>query len=166
MGTMSQFLIRINKMRLGSHFIYNYNLKQIFGIVLFVLILFPSCSLFQKKKNYPVEHTFERSYYDTTQLEYEASYLNGKLDGISRVWYPSGKLQSYSEYKYNYPHGKWKKYFENGFLMYEVSYSHGLKQGYEKWYHDNGRLKSEQEFEDDKPLSTITRWKPDGTLLY
>ena len=108
----------------------------------------------------------ERSYFNNGNLEYEATYLNGKLDGISRVWYEDGALLSESNYNNGIPHGEWKIYYKNQSIKYEGTYEYGAKFGYEKWFYENGQLKSKQKFIMGKPLAEITRWKPDGTLIY
>ncbi len=153
-------------MRHASHFFKKNIFQQILLVMISTLLLFPGCSQFQNGEVDPIEYKFERSYYEDGQLEYEASYLHGKLDGTSKVWYPDGNLKSASDYKLGQPHGKWEKFFKDGGKMYEVFYAHGLKEGYEKWYHENGAIKSEQEFKADMPVTDITRWKNDGTLLY
>jgi antitoxin component YwqK of YwqJK toxin-antitoxin module len=166
MGTASQILNGQNKMRHASHFFLKNTFQQMLRVMIFTLILFPACSQIQHVDIDPVENTIERSFYENGQMEYEASYLHGKLDGTSKVWYPDGILKSTSAYKLGLPHGAWEKYYENGEKMYEVHYSNGLKDGTEKWFYENGSIKSEQEFKADKPISDITRWKIDGTLLY
>ena len=108
----------------------------------------------------------KRSYFPNGNIEYEAEYLNGKLDGLSRVWHKDGTLFSESEYSNGQPHGVWKKYFPNNNIMYEASYEFGNKHGNEKWFYETGRIKSEQNFINGNAKLDITRWKPDGTLIY
>jgi len=166
MGTSSQILIRVLKIRPASHPFLKNNIQHMLRVIFIFLILLPACSQIQHVKISSVENTFERSFYENGQIEYEASYLHGKLDGSSKVWYPDGTLKSASNYKFGLAHGKWEKYYKNGKKMYEAYYSNGLKDGTEKWFHENGSIKSDQEFKADKPISEITRWKIDGTLLY
>ena len=108
----------------------------------------------------------EESYYPNGQLEYNAEYLNGKLDGISKHWSEDGFLISESEYSNGKLHGIWKKYYPNQNTMHEAHYFHGQKHGMEKWYYENGQLKSEQSFHYEAPLGTIIRWHPDGSIIY
>ena len=108
----------------------------------------------------------ERSYYQNGKLEYEAEFVNGKLDGTSRVWSVDGNLYSKSEYSNGQPHGVWIIFHSNGTLMHEVQYEYGQKHGVEKWYYENGQLKSEQKFSYGKPVTDMIRWNPNGTLLY
>ena len=108
----------------------------------------------------------KRSYFSNGNIEYEAEYLNGKLDGLSRTWYENGPISSASLYDNGQPHGIWKKYHINGSIMYEVHYEYGEKHGIEYWYYDNGQTKSEQRFSYGISVSEMIRWQPDGKIIY
>ena len=116
--------------------------------------------------NSSTQKEVKQSFFSNGNLEYEAEYVNGKLDGASKVWLEDGTLYSISKYSNNQPHGIWKKFHPNGKLMFEVNYEYGQKHGMEKWHYDNGNLKSEQEFDFGISISEITRWNIDGTLIY
>ena len=105
-----------------------------------------------------LQRQIETSYYTNGTLEYEAEFLNGKLDGLSRYWSQDGILLSESEYSNGKPHGIWKKYNDQQNVIYEAHYFHGNKHGTEKWYYDNGQLKSEESFKFGKPTNDIIRW--------
>ena len=143
-------------------FLYSQNL------ILFLIIIIGGCTHF-KPENNPNSSTqkkVERSYFSNGNLEYEAEFVNGKLDGTSKVWLEDGTLYSVSQYSNDQPHGTWKKFHPNGKLMFELNYEYGQKHGHEKWYYENGNIKSEQEFEYGNAKSGIIRWNFDGTLLY
>ena len=147
----------------NNQFIFFYSQN----LILF-LILIGGCTHF-KHENNPNPSTqkkVERSYFSNGNLEYEVEYVNGKLDGVSKVWLEDGTLYSISKYSNNQPHGIWKKFHSNGKLMFEVNYEYGQKHGVEKWYYENGNLKSEQEFDFGISILEITRWNIDGTLIY
>ena len=108
----------------------------------------------------------ERSYFPNGNLEYEAEFVNEKLDGTSRVWSEDGILLSVSEYSNDLPHGKWQLFHPNEKLKYQTTYFHSQKHGYERWYYENGQLKSEQIFNYGKTETEIIRWDLDGTILY
>lgn len=137
-------------------------------VLLFLMLIVSGCTHF-KPENDPtllIQKIVKRSFFSNGTLEYEAEFLNGKLDGISKVWLEDGTLYSVSQYSNDQPHGNWKKFHPNGKLMFEVNYEYGQKHGTEKWYYENGNIKSEQEFEFGNTKSAIIRWKFDGTLLY
>ena len=137
-------------------------------IILFPYLIFTGCTQLNNKNEPQLSNKriVERSYSQNGTLEFEAEYINGKLDGNSQVWLEDGTLYSISKYSNNQPHGIWKKFHPNGKLMFEVNYEYGQKHGVEKWYYENGNLKSEQEFDFGISISKITRWNIDGTLIY
>jgi len=137
-------------------------------IFLFLYLIFTGCTQLNNKNEPQLSNkrAVERSYFQNGTLEFETEYINGKLDGTSKVWLEDGTLYSISKYSNNQPHGIWKKFHPNGKLMFEVNYEYGQKHGVEKWYYENGNLKSEQEFDFGISISEITRWYIDGTLIY
>ena len=148
----------------NNQFIFLYS--QI--VILFLILIIGGCTHFKSgnKLNFSTQKKVERSYFSNGNLEYEAEFVNGKLDGISKVWLEDGTLFSVSQYSNDHPHGNWKKFHPNGKLMFELNYEYGIKHGTEKWYYENGNIKSEQEFEYGNAKSGIIRWNFDGTLLY
>ena len=137
-------------------------------IILFLYVIFTGCTQLNNKNEPQLSNKriVERSYFQNDTLEFEAEYINGKLDGNIQVWLEDGTLYSISKYSNNQPHGIWKKFHPNGKLMFEVNYEYGQKHGVEKWYYENGNIKSEQEFDLGISTSEITRWYIDGTLIY
>ena len=138
------------------------------NIILFFILMMSGCTHFKpgNEPNSSIQKEVKQSFFSNGNLEYEAEYVNGKLDGTSKVWLEDGTLYSISKYSNNQPHGIWKKFHPNGKLMFEVNYEYGQKHGVEKWYYENGNLKSEQEFDFGISIPEITRWKIDGTLIY
>ena len=116
--------------------------------------------------NPSIQKEVKQSVFSNGNLEYEAEFVNGKLDGTSKVWLEDETLYSVSQYSNDQPHGAWKIFHPNGKLMFVVNYEYGEKHGTEKWYYENGQVKSEQEFEYGNAKSGIIRWNFDGTLLY
>ena len=137
-------------------------------IILFLYLIITSCTQISNKNEPQLSNKriVERSYFQNGAIEFEAEYINGKLDGKSLVWLEDGSLFSISKYSNNQPHGIWKKFHPNGKLMFAMNYEYGEKHGTEKWYYENGQVKSEQEFENGNAKSEIIRWNFDGTLLY
>ena len=145
-----------------------YTFIKAFSSVLFLLFLFAGCThLGLVDSPVPLPNIdVERSYFPNGNLEYEAEFVNEKLDGTSRVWSEDGILLSVSEYSNGQPHGKWRTFHPNEKLMHETTYFHSQKHGYERWYYENGQLKSEQKFSYGKAETEIIRWHSDGTILY
>lgn len=145
-----------------------YNYFNPITLILFLFLLLVGCThlRFRNNDSTPPKKDVERSYYQNGNLEYEAEFINGKLDGTSRVWSEDGTLYSKSEYSNGQPHGVWIIFYSNGTLMHEVQYEYGQKHGTEKWYYENEQLKSEQKFSYGKPVTDMIRWNPDGSILY
>ena len=147
---------------------YPYTFINTFSTGLFLLFLFLGCTHLGLKDSpaTPFHTDVKRSYFPNGNLEYEAEFINEKLDGTSRVWSENGTLLSVSEYSNGQPHGVWKTFHSNEKLKYETTYFHSQKHGYERWYYENGQLKSEQNFNYGKVETEIIRWNSDGTILY
>ena len=138
------------------------------NIILFLILMMNGCTYFKpgNEPNPSTQKEVKQSFFSNGNLEYEAEFINEKLDGKSQVWLEDGTLFSISKYSNNQPHGIWKKFHPNGELMFEVNYEYRQKHGMERWYYDNGNLKSEQEFDFGISILEITRWNIDGTLIY
>lgn len=61
-------------------------------------------------------------------------------EGITKVYYESGKLKSEAPYKDNKIEGVVKCYYESGKLMSEIPYTANKKEGIEKVYRENGKM--------------------------
>ena len=119
-----------------------------FRIILFLFFVIAGCTHFglKDKTAPPPNIDVERSYFSNGNVEYEAEFINGKLDGLSRVWLEDGTLISESEYSNGHPHGIWMQYHPNGTIKHKLHYEYGKKNSDEKWFYENGQIKSEQKF--------------------
>tara|TARA_Y100001970_G_C14028192_1_gene747203 strand:+ start:229 stop:690 length:462 start_codon:yes stop_codon:yes gene_type:complete len=153
-------------MRHKSQFALSKKMKLIFMIYIFGILLSCTNIMIFKTKSNEINKDIKRSYFTNGNIEYEAKFLNGKLEGESRTWYKNGIIHTESQYNNGIPHGTWKKYHLDGSIMYEVQYIYGKKHGKEIWYYNNGQMKSLQKFNYDNPLEEIIRWEPNGDLLY
>lgn len=57
------------------------------------------------------------------------NYTNGKLDGLRKVFYPSGKIAEEMNYKVGKKNGSYKQYAENGIVLEESNYKNGEYDG-------------------------------------
>ena len=92
--------------------------------LLFLYLLFLGCTHLGLvySPTLPPKIDVERSYFPNGNIEYEAEFINNKLDGTSRVWLEDGTLLSISEYSNGKPHGDWKTFHPNEKLKYEITY--------------------------------------------
>lgn len=56
-------------------------------------------------------------------------YVNGKLDGVKKVYYKSGEIAEETNYKNGVKNGAYKSYAENGVVMEESVYKDGEYEG-------------------------------------
>jgi antitoxin component YwqK of YwqJK toxin-antitoxin module len=83
---------------------------------------------------------------DTTRFEH---YMNGKLDGVKKSYYPKSKIEKEVYYKEGLMDGPYKKYSREGVLLEELSFKQGKKDGELKYFYNDG-----------KPLS-VEHWTMD-----
>jgi len=56
----------------------------------------------------------------------EVSYRDGMQHGVSRDWFPSGKLKGESRYRENSLHGTTRELDEDGHILMEIEYEYGI----------------------------------------
>ena len=83
--------------------------------------------------------------------EIEYSYLDGKLHGMNREYYPSGQIRRECNYNNGLRDGIAKNWEENGSLRHETEYKNGKRNGVEKIY-KNGVLDMESIFKNDEMI--------------
>ncbi|MDM8556923.1 caspase family protein [Desulfococcaceae bacterium HSG7] len=86
--------------------------------------------------------TSEKYYYESGELEFVFSMINGKREGIGKGYYKSGKLESTRIYKNGKIEGIKKHYYESGELKWEYNHINGKIEGITKGYYKSGKLKS------------------------
>jgi antitoxin component YwqK of YwqJK toxin-antitoxin module len=94
------------------------------------------------------------------QIEY--SYVDGKLHGMNRKYYPSGHKRVECNYNCGLPDGIEKTWEENGNLNKETEYKNGKMDGVEKIYKD-GILTTEMIWEKDEMIQ-LKAFYEDGRL--
>ena len=57
------------------------------------------------------------TWYENGKMEFEANFVNGKIEGLATGWYPNGKMES------------------------ETNYVNGKREGYSTTWHENGEKK-------------------------
>lgn len=77
------------------------------------------------------QYVGEWKYYhlDSPKIMTTENYVNGKLSGIRKVFYPSGKIAEEANYKNGQKDGTYKKYLENGIVLEESIYKNGQYDG-------------------------------------
>jgi antitoxin component YwqK of YwqJK toxin-antitoxin module len=85
-----------------------------------------------------VEYRKERD--NKTNLVYEYRFENGKLNGITKVFYGSGELKEEMSFEQGIRTGINREYHRSGKLHYEYRFVKGKLDGETKRYDENGNL--------------------------
>jgi hypothetical protein len=89
----------------------------------------------------PVAHGAWVEWYDGGPMQYQATYVDGKIDGVERTWHPNSQLAT------------------------EVHFRHGQREGLRRTWDQQGRLRKEENWSADKPHGVWTVWEPDGKIF-
>jgi antitoxin component YwqK of YwqJK toxin-antitoxin module len=79
-------------------------------------------------------------------------YINGKLNGIRKVYYPNGKLAEETTYKEGLKEGIYKKYAENGVVLEESIYKKDMYNGLAIFRNSKNEIVGQGLFKDDKKV--------------
>jgi len=91
---------------------------------------------------------------DGTTIMAEEIYVNGKLDGIRKVFYDSGKPSDEMNYKNGVLNGKLFKYAENGQIISEEFYVNDAKHGKAIYRDSTGKIVEEIDFENGRIIKS------------
>ena len=88
-------------------------------------------------------------------LRYEWYYKDGKrADGVSKAWWPDGKLKQVKTWKNNTYNGKTNFWYPNGQKRLEETYKEGKPDGLRTRWHENGQKKYEGTYKNDELISS------------
>lgn len=102
---------------------------------------------------------------DGKSIMSEENYVNGKLDGEYKTFYPTGEPTEIAYYKNGLLHGNYKKYSIKGFLYQDFNYAEGKLNGMAVYYsRKSGDLIKKGPFKDDQRVGTWENYV-DGELV-
>ena len=90
---------------------------------------------------------------------------NNKLNGIAKYWREDGVLINAVEYLHGVLHGGWKEYYPSEKIKSETQYKFDKKDGLQIMYYENGNKKNQTSFKDDIQVSETLRWTITGELI-
>lgn len=112
---------------------------------------------------YGLQHGKYTQWHESTgNKEFEANFYQGKRDGITTFWYPSGKLKSQTSYKAGTQHGLANFWYESGQMKSEAIWHAGQKFGIRTDWYPNGQKKSEVNYANNKLDGPGTHWYQNG----
>lgn len=83
-------------------------------------------------------------------------YANGKLNGLRKVYYLSGKIAEEANYVNGVKDGSYKKYAENGVILEEAIYKNGQNEGLATFKSPDNKIASQGVFKNGKKVGI---WK-------
>ena len=83
-------------------------------------------------------------------------YVNGKLDGVRKVFYPDEKIAEETTYKNGIKEGKYKSYAENGIVLEESIYKSGEYDGLAIFKNPDNQIAGQGVFKNGKKVGI---WK-------
>jgi len=93
-------------------------------------------------------------------------YVDGKLNGATRLYYPDGGISEELEWKGNVKDGAWKQYYKNGVPRLSGQYKNGLLQGsYEVFFSDSS-IKIRGAYLDNRSHGTWRFYDESGKEVY
>lgn len=98
-----------------------------------------------------VPHGRYTAWYDNGQMEYEATYVEGQIDGIETAWHRNGQKRTEQHYRRGLRHGPRYAWDEHGRLRQEENYADDLPHGTWTIWRDNGEVKWQAEFDHGVP---------------
>jgi len=99
-------------------------------------------------------------------VRFREPYLDGKLHGLIRSYYPGGEISEEVEWKQNVKEGAWKQYYINGVPRLSGHFKNGLLQGsYEVYFSDN-TIKIRGSYLENKSHGTWRFYDETGKEVY
>ena len=103
-------------------------------------------------------------YYETGELESKFIYVDGKIEGFYKKYYKSGKLKFIKEYKNGLLNGNISFYRESGKLELIEEFKNGLLNGNISFYNESGKLESIEEYKNGLLNGNISTYRESGKL--
>ena len=93
-----------------------------------------------------------KQYYPDGKIMSIGGYLSGKPEGGFRKFLPNGQIVLFSNYKNGILEGENPEYYDNGEIKTIKNYKTGQLEGLVKEYDQNGRLKRQIYYHKNKPI--------------
>ncbi len=104
-------------------------------------------------------------YFPSGKVEAEIYYANGMRDGKYKIYYESGALRSAGVYLGGKANGRLTNYYEDGTLESEIQVANGLWDGVRRTYYQDGTMQSEENFSQGKKNGGQQFYDKKGNLI-
>ena len=102
------------------------------------------------------------SFYSNGQKKVEATFKDGKRDGLITTWYADGQ----KKWEENKRDGLATEWYENGQKKMEINFKDDKPDGLTTEWYENGQKMSEENYRNGKGDGLITTWYADGQKRY
>ncbi len=92
------------------------------------------------------------------------NYLEGKLNGISKKWYPNGHIMEHRVYENNQKNGSQKSYWQNGKKRFVYNAIKDIQEGEMKEWDENGKLSHLGNYKNGQEEGEQKMWYDTGKI--
>jgi len=103
-------------------------------------------------------------YYYNGLKQGEGIFLNGRLSGHRKMYYPNSNLAMEKEYKDGLDNGFENEYFEDGSLKQKGEFLNGKEEGIWESYFPNGQVKLRSRYHSGEIYDTSTKYYSTGKI--
>lgn len=164
----------------ASYFNMNNNKKSFVWLITFGILLISACKQtdiveikdennhvaerYEVKKNSTIRSGSYTRFYPDGNIQEEAIYKNGKLEGQRKIFLKTGQLEILENYLDGQFQGKFNSYYPNGKINVDGQYLNGEMHGLWKRYYDTGELMEETIFENNDENGPFKEFYKNGKL--
>lgn len=104
-------------------------------------------------------------YYSDSVVQATIEIKDGKLDGLTKIYFNNGQLEEIRSYSNGMMHGKWEKWNRQNIRIAEANYSDNKKEG--KWFvwDDNGVLRYDMTYSNGEKTGVWLMYDESGKLI-
>ena len=107
-----------------------------------------------------------KEYYESGKIFKEINFINDKENGQGKIYYEDGKILSIKNYKNGVVDGEYIEYYTDGELKLKGSYKNGLRDGEFKTYLMNAKSAGSIFYKDGKEIkSTLTDYMKEDVFF-
>jgi len=103
-----------------------------------------------------------KSTYNTDTLKSIATYFQGKQHGVTKTFFPNGKLESERNYRNGIGYGRHFGYWQNGNMKFDFIYHFDKREGVQTQWYESGSKYCELSFTDDRENGMQRAWRENG----
>ncbi len=103
--------------------------------------------------------------YANGTVKFTGSYFQGKQHGITKTYYPDGKLRDQRSYRANIGYGRHFGFWENGKMKFDFFYVDDKWEGVQKQWYPNGQPYLCLRFRNDRENGMQKGWRQNGKLF-